>query len=100
LATAYANRGAARSGKRQHDLAIADLNQAIRLAPAVAVLREPGHAYAGRGDARQAVADYSAAIQIDPTNASFYRSRAAAYRLLGDEASADDDDQAARERSH
>lgn len=57
-----------------------------------------GNSHAGKQDHRQAIADFSQAIRLDPNNAAPYTYRAKAYRALGDEANAARDDERAHKR--
>ena len=71
LAAAYRVRGEALSRKGQYSLAIADFNQAIRLAPKMAAAySRRADAYASLGDddanERRARADYEKAARLDP----------------------------------
>jgi tetratricopeptide (TPR) repeat protein len=79
-AVAYINRGNAYARKGQHDLAIADFDQAVRLNPNDAGLYyNRGRAYAKKGLADSAISDYDHAIRIDPNNAALYFARGFAY---------------------
>jgi len=65
----------------QEGNAIADLNQTILLDPRLApgVLHYRGSYFASRGDHDKAIADFSEAIRLNPTQPIFYVSRARAY---------------------
>jgi tetratricopeptide (TPR) repeat protein len=82
---AYTKRGAAYSHTQAtRDLALADLNEAIRLDP------QSEDAYNARGeffytvDKARAIADYSEAIRLNPENTNAFSGRAAAYSANGD----------------
>ncbi|WP_413991682.1 tetratricopeptide repeat protein [Labrys okinawensis] len=69
----------------RHDLALADFNQAIALAPNAA------QAFYGRALTHQhrnvldeAIADFDKALQIDPTHIDALFKRSAVHRLKGD----------------
>ena len=81
----YLNRGIAHFYVPDHDRAIADFTEAVRLNPALA------HAWNNRGLAWQrkrefakAVADHSAEIALVSNNPNFLRHRAHAYEALDD----------------
>jgi len=50
-------------------------------------------------DYKAAIGDYAEAIRLDPSCADTYRSRAEAYRALGNEVNAADDFRTAQELS-
>jgi tetratricopeptide (TPR) repeat protein len=84
-AEAYCERAGNHLKTKAYDLAVADYDQAIALAPKDAA------AYRGRGDAHswqcaydKAVADYDQALTLDPDNPVTYARRAAAFRLRKD----------------
>src|SRR5262249_3873287 len=69
-AEAFRNRGFAFSFKRDHDRAIADYTEAIRLDPKnSSAYFNRGAAWSEKGDLRRAIADQSQAIALDPKNA-------------------------------
>jgi tetratricopeptide (TPR) repeat protein len=77
---AYISRGNAYANKGQHDLAIADFDQAIRLNPSdVGLYFNRGRAYANKGLADSAIADYNHAIRLDPNKAAHFFARGFAY---------------------
>jgi tetratricopeptide (TPR) repeat protein len=84
LSHAYGNRAAALYGKGERDAALADINEAIQLAPTLApaynvralILRD-------RGEYDKAIADLTKAISIDPA-ARYYGNRGDIARLKGD----------------
>lgn len=74
---------------RRTDLAIDDLTDAIGLSPTSAALyRERGEMYARNNAYDRAIADYNAAIRLDPVAISFL-DRGMAYYLKGDKADLD-----------
>ena len=75
-AVAYANRCRARNLKREHDRAIADCDQAIRLAPrAAAGYSSRGIAWHAKGDLDRSLADFTVAIRLNPKYADLYNLR-------------------------
>jgi tetratricopeptide (TPR) repeat protein len=56
----------------------------IASADAIEALRESGHAKYSKEDYQGAIADYTAAIKIEPKNASLYSARSEAYRFAKD----------------
>jgi len=97
FALAYNNRGAAYGDKNERDRAIADYSEAIRLDPKYA------EAYYNRGANHLlikaypwVIADLNEAIRLDPKYAMAYQKRAVAYRQIGREDLAREDEMAAR----
>jgi len=88
LATAYDNRGNAHFAKGEYDAAIADYNQAIRLAPVFArsliFLSHRGIAYVNNGEYDNAIEDYNAAIRLRPYTAEAFSDRGIAYGAKGE----------------
>src|SRR6202162_3638731 len=81
---AYALRGLAFLDRGDIAHAIADLNQAVALAPDFApAYQNRGNAWYARGNYGQALADYDTAIKLDPNSPSPYVNRAAVRRDLG-----------------
>ena len=81
---AYALRGLAYLDRGDIAHAIADLNQAISLAPDFApAYQNRGNAWYARGNYGQALADYDTAIKLDPNSPSPYVNRATVRRDLG-----------------
>jgi len=81
---AYGLRGLAYLDRGDIAHAIADLNQAIALAPDFApAYQNRGNAWYARGNYGQALADYDTAIKLDPNSSSPYVNRAAVRRDLG-----------------
>ena len=84
-AIAFNNRGMAWNDKGEHDVAIGDLNEAIRLNPKLAVAySNRGRAYRGKGDHDRAIADYTTAIKLDPKPGATYNNRGLVYEDMND----------------
>ena len=84
LAPAYYNRGNAYSDLGQHQRAIADYDQALRLDSGyVDAYYNRGVAYRKLGQHQRAIADYDQALRLDPGNADAYHNRGVAYEDLG-----------------
>lgn len=80
LASDLNNRGAAYERKGQYDLALADLNQAIGLNPALAAaFSNRGSVYDDKGQFDVAIADEDHAIQLNPNYAGAFNNRGVAY---------------------
>jgi tetratricopeptide (TPR) repeat protein len=81
---AYGLRGLAYLDRGDIAHAIADLNQAVALAPDFApAYQNRGNAWYARGNYGQAIADYDATINLDPNSPSPYVNRATVRRDLG-----------------
>ena len=81
---AYALRGLAYLDRGDIPHAIADLDQAVALAPDFApAYQNRGNAWYARGNYGQAIADYDETIKLDPNSASPYVNRATVRRDLG-----------------
>jgi tetratricopeptide (TPR) repeat protein len=79
-AMAYAYRGDAYATKANHDRAIQDCNEAIRLDPKYAyAYTVRGASYANKGNYDRAIQDYNEAIRLDPNYALVYTVRGDAY---------------------
>lgn len=84
-ADAYFHRGEAASDANEHDQAIADLSEAIKLKPdnsAAFILR--GNSYDAKGDLDRALSDYNEAIRLDPGDATGYFNRAEVHFAKGE----------------
>ena len=80
LSRVFYNRGIAYAKSGQHDRAIADFDQAIRLDPdSIFALNNRGAAYARKGQYDDAIADFNEAIRINASNALTYNNRGIAY---------------------
>jgi tetratricopeptide (TPR) repeat protein len=72
-----------------YDRAIEDYDQALRLAPDLALAHfNRASAYQLKGDPIRAVAGFSTAVQLDPQNAEAYYQRGLAYAAQGENDSA------------
>ena len=91
-------RGLSHAEKGDHDKAIADLTEAIRLEPEKASrYLSRGLSHAENGDHDKAIADLTEAIRLEPKNILAHSCRAKAYRALGDEVKAASDENRAQE---
>ena len=73
LAEAFNNRGIAYRLKGEHDRAIGDYNQAIRInAKFAAAYNNRGIAYDGKGDYDRSIADYDQAIKLKPSAETYF----------------------------
>jgi tetratricopeptide (TPR) repeat protein len=71
VVAAYNRGGIAYDDKGEHDRAIADFDEAIRLDPKSAfAYNNRGGAYASKGDYARAIADYDQALTLDPSLAA------------------------------
>jgi tetratricopeptide (TPR) repeat protein len=85
LAFVFYKRGNAYYGKGDHDRAILDYNQAIRLNPRDAnSFSNRGAAYARKADYDRAIQDYDEAIRLNPNHADAFSNRGAAYARKAD----------------
>ena len=76
----YWERGLAYENKGEHDRAIADFTEAIRLDPKYDIeYYGRGLAYENKGDYDKAIPDYTEAIRLDPKDARAYWGRGVAY---------------------
>jgi tetratricopeptide (TPR) repeat protein len=92
IARGFSNRGGAYIRKRQYDLAIQDLDQAIQRDPNyAATFRERGLAYAGKRQYNRAIQDYDRAIRLYPKLDQAFYDRAAALRSLQQQAPSEAD---------
>jgi tetratricopeptide (TPR) repeat protein len=84
LAVAYTNRGIAYAARGHIERAIADFDEAIRLAPdSPFPYYNRANAHYDRKDYRRALGDYDAAIERDPDFALAYYNRGLARERLG-----------------
>ena len=81
-ADAYNNRGSAKAVLRQHDAALADYDEAIRLKPDSAAYSNRGVAKVALGQLDAALADYDEAIRLKPDSAEVYSNRGEAKAAL------------------
>lgn len=85
LAMIYSNRGLQWERKQDHDKAIKDHNEAIRLDPTYAAgFMHRGNTYARRGDFERALADHSEAIRLTPKDGDAFYNRGYTYSRKGD----------------
>jgi Flp pilus assembly protein TadD len=56
-----------------------------------------GASYDAKAEHKKAIADYTEAIRLEPTQPVFYKARAISYRAIGDEAKAASDEKKAQE---
>ncbi len=85
-ASLYSSRGFVWNEKGEHDRAIADCNEAIRLEPGEAVYwSNCGNAWNAKKEYDKAIADYDEAIRLDPKNADVYGGRAWIWATCPDE---------------
>ena len=81
----FFDRGGAYAAKDQHDRAISDFTEAIRLDPQEKYFWWRGGEYKKKGDYDRAIADYDEAIRLDPNeSASNFFLRGDAYDAKGD----------------
>ena len=84
-ASTYIARGNIWSEKGEHDIAIADYGEAIRLDPKEAsAYYNRGIAWSAKKDYEKAIADYGEAIRLDPKDARAYNNRGNAWQLQRD----------------
>ena len=82
----------------QHELAIQDYTEAIRLDPQYAIAyRGRGVVYSDLGQHQRSIQDYDEAIRLDPLDADAYSNRGVAYSDLGQHELADRDFAKAKE---
>jgi len=80
LAASFHNRGLAYGRGREHDLAIQDFDQAVRLNPNHAdAFADRGGAYGDRREYNRAIQDFDGAIQLNPNHAGAFFGRAVGY---------------------
>jgi tetratricopeptide (TPR) repeat protein len=76
-------RGKEAARRRDHDQAIADFSEAIRLDPGRAsAFAERGHAHVWKGDYNEALADYAEALRLDSRQADVFYGLGLAYYSL------------------
>lgn len=76
LAEVYFNRGIEWNAKKEHDKAIADYTEALKINPQYReAYNNRGNAYRGKREHDNAIADYDAAIKIAPTRGLYHRNR-------------------------
>jgi tetratricopeptide (TPR) repeat protein len=78
-AWAWCRRAEAMTLNGQHDSAIKDLTEAIRLAPYAGIYNGRGQAWAAQNEYDKAIRDYTEAIRLDPKLAVAFNNRGAAW---------------------
>lgn len=61
------------------DIALADLNEAVRLSPESAIYGNRGRIWEAKGEFDKAIADYDEALRLDPANATAHHNRGMAW---------------------
>lgn len=85
LAVSHNDRGLAYYDKGDHDRAIQDYTEAIRLNPVLSVAHSNrGNTYSDKGDYDEAIRNYDEAIRINPDYDLAYNNRGWAYHQRGD----------------
>jgi lipoprotein NlpI len=85
LSIIFVNRGNAYHGKGDHDRAIADHSEAIRIEPKYGpAYNGRGNTYHSQGNYDRAIADYGEAVRLDPKFATGYSNRGVSYFRKGD----------------
>jgi tetratricopeptide (TPR) repeat protein len=88
-AVSCTGRGLALYARKDHDGAIAEFNEAIRLDPAnVTAYRARGNVWDDKKEFARALADYDQALRIDPDDFETYRERGRAWYTQGQYANA------------
>jgi len=83
-ASYYYNQGYANSQSMDHDGAIANYTEALKIDPKlVYALIARGAAYYAKGDYQSAVEDYSRTLELEPNDAGVFNNRGNAYRKMG-----------------
>jgi tetratricopeptide (TPR) repeat protein len=83
-ASFYYNQGNANVQSNDHDGAIANYTEALKLDPRlIYALIARGAAYYSKGDYQSAVDDYSRTLELEPNDAGVFNSRGNAYRQMG-----------------
>jgi len=84
-AKVYYNRGIAWDKKGEHDKAIEDYTEAIRINPKDAdTYINRGVAWGEKGELDKAIEDFTEAIRIDPQHAYAYYNRSYAFETKGE----------------
>jgi tetratricopeptide (TPR) repeat protein len=68
----------------EYDKAIADYDQALRLAPKPNFFTNRGDSYQFKGELGAALSDYEAALKLEPNFAQTYNNRAVLYKKMGE----------------
>ena len=70
--------------KKEYELAVADMNEAIRLKPVAACFERRGRILSDNGDNDNAISDYSEAIRLEGPDCSFLNNRGVAWKRKGE----------------
>lgn len=65
---------------KEYDLAIKDLNEALRLSPSAPMFNGRGHAWYAKQNYDKAIADFNEAIRLDPALAAIFLNRGTAWK--------------------
>jgi len=84
LAIAHYNRGNDYQSKGNHDQAIADYAQSIKLDPQASAYNNRGYSYSRKGEYDAAIADYDQALKLKPDHQFANYNRGWAYSAKGD----------------
>ncbi len=85
LATTYYNRGYEYKAKDEYDTAIADFNQALKLAPNMTqAYNNRAVALYDKGEYDESIADYNAALRLDPKHVNAFYGLGNAYKSKGE----------------
>jgi tetratricopeptide (TPR) repeat protein len=84
LSIMYNNRGNAYNRKGDHDRAIQDFSEAIRLSPQFGYYNNRGVDYYEKGDYDHAIQDFNEAIRLSPNDTFAYATRGDAYNRKRD----------------
>ena len=84
LAIAYYNRGNDYQAKGEHDKAIADYTESIKLDPQASAYNNRGFSYSRTGKLDLAIADYDQTLKLKPDHQFAYYNRGWAYSEKGD----------------
>lgn len=85
LDTAYNNRGVSLAAKGEHDAAIKDFTQAVRLNGRDHIhFRNRGDSWQAKDEDDRAIADYDQAIRLNPKDATSYNNRGVSWFEKGD----------------
>lgn len=82
---AYNLRGSAYCDRGDHDIAIADFDDALKLGPPSGIIfHNRGNAWRGKGEYARAIADYDMSIKADPRSAFSFQNRGISKEALGE----------------
>jgi tetratricopeptide (TPR) repeat protein len=85
LSVAHNNRGNAYAARGEHDLAIRDYEESIRLDPTFArAFNNRGVAYRKKAQYIRAIEDFTQSIKLDPSYAGAFANRADGYQNIGE----------------